>query len=111
NLKSLKRPGVDNLKIDNELVGEIDFIIINERLKKIFVADTKYNRARYEAVGYRNDYSNFLNYHEPQLERKFKWVKDNLVVVQNHFALIYGRHDLDLTGFTVDSMFLINTPT
>src|SRR5690606_22127304 len=39
NIKSFKQPNADNIRIDNQLAGEIDLIVINKKLKKIFVAD------------------------------------------------------------------------
>src|SRR5690606_11185156 len=53
--------GKNNINIDNDIAGEIDLIVIDENRKLIYVADVKYNRARYEAVGYRMDYSQFIN--------------------------------------------------
>lgn len=111
NIKTFKRLSNGNLRIDNAVAGEIDFIIVNEKLRKIFVADVKYNRARYEGVGFRNDYSNFLNNHESQLEKKVDWIRSNLVILQEHLIIINNISDLDLTNFEVEGIFLINTPT
>jgi hypothetical protein len=74
NIKTFKQPSKSNIRIDNELAGEIDLIVVNPTLKKVFVADAKYNRARYEVVGYRNDYTNFLKSYEPQLKKKVEWI-------------------------------------
>lgn len=112
NIKSFKQgPGINNVNIDNSVVGEIDFIIVNEKLRKIFVADSKYNRARYEVVGFRNDYSLFIQTYEPKLEKKANWVRNNLPIVTTHFQVIYNRPKLDLAGFQVEGVFFINTPT
>ncbi|TRV61643.1 MAG: hypothetical protein EWV86_14670 [Microcystis panniformis Mp_MB_F_20051200_S9D] len=112
NIKSFKQgPGINNVNIDNSVVGEIDFIIVNEKLRKIFVADSKYNRARYEVVGLRNDYSIFIQTYEPKLEKKTNWIRNNLPIVTAHFQVIYNRPKLDLAGFKVEGVFFINTPT
>lgn len=111
NIKSFKQIIGNNININNAVAGEIDFIIINERLKKVYVADSKYNRARYEALGFRNDYSIFIQKYEPKIEKKIKWVRDNLAVVRGHFQVIYNRPELDLTGFQIEGVFFINTPT
>lgn len=111
NIKSFKQADGDNININNAIAGEIDFIIINEKLKKLFVADSKYNRARYEVVGFRNDYSLFVKQYEPKMEKKTNWVRDNLPVVTAHFRMVYNRPHLDLTGFEVEGVFFINTPT
>jgi hypothetical protein len=111
NIESFKQgKGQDNINIIKN-PGEIDFIIVNERLKRIFVADSKYNRARYEAVGFRNDYSQFTQQYEPKIEKKANWVKNNLEVVMRHFQVFYNRPYFDLTGYEVEGVFFINTPT
>ncbi|RWU08152.1 hypothetical protein [Pedobacter chitinilyticus] len=111
NIKSFKRPGMNNLKIDNELAGEIDLIVVNPVLRIVYVADAKYNRARYEPVGYRTDYTNFLKSYEKQLKRKVDWIAANLVILQEHLKIINGKNDIDLTGYQVQGIFIINTPT
>jgi len=111
NIKSFKQPSKSNIRIDNELAGEIDLIVVNLNINKVFVADAKYNRARYEAVGYRNDYTNFIKSYEPKLSKKIDWIKNNLPILQEHLKIIYNRIDIDLTGFEVNGIFIINTPT
>lgn len=111
NIKSFKQPGANNINIDNSTCGEIDFIIVDSAHQRIIVADTKYNRAKYEATGYRSDYSNFFNIYETKLELKRSWVEQHLIVVQEHLKIIYNITDLDLTEYTVEGAFFINTPT
>lgn len=112
NVKSFKQAdGQDNININNQVAGEIDFIVVNTKLKKIYVADVKYNRARYESVGFRNDLANFISNYEPKLTKKINWVGDNIQVVQNHMRIIYNLPLLDLAGFSVEGAFFINTPT
>lgn len=111
NLKSFKRLTGGNFRIDNALAGEIDFIVVNQETMSIFVCDTKYNRARYEIVGFRNDYSNFTKDYEPQLKKKFDWISANIPIVQEHLRIVYNNPDLDLSGFSVKAIFFINTPT
>lgn len=111
NIKSFKRQKGDNININSAVAGEIDFIVINSRLKTVFVADSKYNRARYEVVGFRNDYSQFIQQYEPKLEKKSNWVRNNLQTVTEHFQIIYNLPDLDFTSYEVEGVFFINTPT
>jgi len=111
NIKSFKQAQGNNVNINSAVAGEIDFIIINEKLKRIFVADSKYNRARYEVVGFRNDYSQFVQQYEPKIEKKANWVRNNLAVVTSHFRILYNRPMLDLADFGVQGVFFINTPT
>jgi hypothetical protein len=111
NIKSFKQASKTNVRIDNEVAGEIDLIVVNPRLKTVFVADSKYNRARYEGVGYRNDYTNFIKSYEPQLSKKINWVSNNLKILQEHLQIIYNSQLIDLTNFKVEGIFIINTPT
>ncbi|MBK8925026.1 MAG: hypothetical protein IPM74_03740 [Crocinitomicaceae bacterium] len=111
NIESFKQLNGINVNIIINGVGEIDFIIVHKTSKTIFVADTKYNRARYEAIGYRADHTNFTRDHEPQLSRKVTWVKNNGRIIQEHLSIVYNQTDLDLTDFSVQGVFLINTPT
>lgn len=112
NIKSFKRFGAaDNINIDNEVAGEIDFIIIDNSRKKIIVADSKYNKAKYEAVGFRTDNTNFITKYEPKLQKKVDWISANKLIVQEHFKIIYNINDLDLSDYEVIGLFFINTPT
>jgi hypothetical protein len=111
NIKSFKQRSGPNIKIDNEQVGEIDFIAVNSDLKTIYVIEAKYNKVRYEAVGYRTDNTNFINQYESKLKRKLIWLKDNVSVLQSHLQIINNTDKIDLTGYEVDAVFVINTPT
>lgn len=111
NIKSFKQPSKNNIRIDNELAGEMDLIVVNPDLKIVFVADAKYNRARYEAVGYRSDYTNFTKSYEPQLRKKIDWISSNLNILQEHLKITYNKSDIDLTDYSVEGIFIINTPT
>ncbi|MFV8269498.1 hypothetical protein ACNQGP_06100 [Flavobacterium sp. GT2N3] len=111
NIKTFKQPNKINIRIDNELAGEIDYIVVNINLKTIFVADSKYNKARYEAVGYRSDYSNFFRTYEPQLERKVKWIEENKIVLQEHLKITNNLSTLEISDFDVVGVFFINTPS
>lgn len=111
NVKSFKRPGQDNINIDNALAGEIDFIIINQETQKIYVADSKYNKAKYEAVGYRTDNTNFKDKYETQLLKKITWIDENRIIVQNHINYLYSGLEIDLADYIVEGVFFINTPT
>ncbi|UNY98352.1 hypothetical protein MQE36_14850 [Zhouia spongiae] len=111
NIKSFKRPGENNINIDNKVAGEIDFIVIDNSSNKIIVADSKYNKAKYEAVGFRTDNTNFITKYEPKLKKKIDWVSNNKIIVQEHFKIIYQIDDLDISNYEVIGLFFINTPT
>lgn len=110
NIESFRQKGKkQNININAPKVGEIDFIIVNKNKNKVFIADTKYNRARYDAVGYRIDYSNFIEY-EKKLERKKNWLINNLQVLQEHLEEMF-HIDYSILSFEVEAVFFINTPT
>ena len=111
NIKSFKTATNNNINIDNATCGEIDFIFIDGIRKEIVVADSKYNKARYEAVGYRQDFTNFEKKYEPQLQKKIDWVANNIPIVTQHFVKISNNQNLDFTSYNVNGMFIINTPT
>jgi len=118
NVKSFKQASNrDNVNIDNEIAGEIDLIVVNPDQKIIYVADAKYNRARYEAVGYRMDYTRFIDLKKPhksyetKLNKKVTWVSNNLNVLKEHLSIVYNKPDIDLNGYKVEGIFIINTPT
>lgn len=109
NIKSFRQIKKNNVNINIKGIGEIDYIVVNKDKKKIFIADTKYNKARYEAVGYRMDYTNFQKY-ELQLERKYNWLKGNLLILEEHLIEMFSI-DYSIQNFEVIPIFFINTPT
>ena len=111
NVKSFKTNQNNNVNIDNNQCGEIDFIILDTDRKHLIVADSKYNKTRFEGVGYRQDYSNFRTKNEPQLFRKLKWINENKEIVQQHFDKIYPNNNLAFNDFEVKGLFIINTPS
>ena len=110
NIKSLKTLTNNNINIDNAQCGEVDFIIIDEEHRRVIVAESKYNKAKYEGVGYRSDYSNFTKY-EIQIEKKLTFVRQNIELVQTHFRRIYNSNEIEINDFDVVGAFFINTPT
>lgn len=110
NITSLKTSTNDNVNIVSSC-GEIDFIFVDEIRKEIVVADSKYNKARYEAVGYRQDFTNFTAQYEPKLQKKIDWVTKNISIVNQHLTKIYNDSNIDISSYKVIGMFLINTPT
>lgn len=109
NLKS-----IDNIDINNEEVGEIDFIIISEKLKTIFIVDCKHLLGRYDTPNQRNDYNAFVSGKKPYnktLERKINWLKSKKELIQNHFDKKYNSTFIDISDFDIEGIFIINTPT
>lgn len=94
-----------NVKVDIQGLGEIDFIVVNKDNKKIFISDTKYNRARYDAVGYRTDYTNFGGY-ETKIEAKKDWLIKNLQVLQEHLEIMF-HINYSILDFEIEAIFLL----
>lgn len=111
NIKSFKRKQGNNVNIDNATCGEIDFIIVNRDIQTVFVVDCKYNKARYEAVGYRTDNTNFEKEYEPKMAKKLAWVSQNLNVLNEHLQIINNNNEIDVSSYEVEAVFFINTPT
>ncbi len=113
NLTSINsKTGTINLNKKN--VGEIDFIIINHMRKTIFVADCKHLQGRYDMMTQRNDFSNFTKGKKPynkQIENKINWVKDNIENLNYHYIKEYGANNLDIITYSIEGIFIINTPT
>ncbi len=105
---------INNVNIDNELVGEIDFIIISEELRKIFIADCKHLLGRYDTPNQRNDYNAFVTGKKPYnktLRRKIEWFKIHKDLIQKHFVNKYSNEKVDVMDFEIEGIFIINTPT
>lgn len=91
--------------------GEIDCIIIIPEYRRIIVSDVKYNRARYEAVGWQKDYTNFLKTYEDKLTKKTEWIRNHRKELQEHFEVKYSLEGISLEEYSVEGCFFINTPT
>jgi hypothetical protein len=100
--------------IDVQGLGEIDFIIISEEAKTLFIVDCKHLLGRYDIPSQRNDYNAFTSGKKPYndtLERKIRWFERNLNLVKEHFQLKYDDKAIDLSDYKVEGVFIINTPT
>jgi hypothetical protein len=92
-------------------VGEIDFIWLDTKRKRLVVADCKYNRARYDMISFSADYSNFKDTYEKKIKGKAKWVSENQNLVYGHFQRQYPELNINIGEYSIDELFLINTPT
>ena len=109
NLKS-----INSVDINNEEVGEIDFIIVSQELKKILIVDCKHLLGRYDTPNQRNDYSAFVSGKKPYnqtLERKVNWFDKNKQLIQDHFDKRYHKAFIDIMDFEIEGIFIVNTPT
>jgi hypothetical protein len=98
-------------------LGEIDFVIISETSKKVYVADCKHLLGRYDMVNQRNDYGPFLQDDEKKISyttrmnNKVNWLKENRDNLEEHFRIKYNRTDLSIDDYEIEGVFFINTPT
>lgn len=113
NVKVIKHDS-GNTSIDIKGLGEIDFIIVSNSTKKLFIADCKHLLGRYDIPNQRNDYNAFTSGKKPYnktLEIKIQWFKDNISKVNQHFQRKYNDSKIDISEYTVEGIFIINTPT
>lgn len=117
--RNVKRIFYDNtsVNIDVEGLGEIDFIIISPASKKIFVADCKHLVSRYDTVNQKNDFNAFSKgskssrSYNDTISKKVKWFEENKTLLQKHFIKKYPEGHIDISNFTIEGIFIINTPT
>ena len=103
-----------SVTLNVEGVGEIDFIIIEHTYKKIYVADCKHLQSKYDMMSQKNDYSNFYKgdkCYNKQIERKVNFIKGNISVLDFHNKEKYGQESISITDYSVEGIFIINTPT
>lgn len=105
------------INIDIKGLGEIDFIIVSEKTKKIFISDCKHLLGRYDIVNQKNDYNAFAigskssKAYNKTIADKVKWFTEKLPILEEHFRIKQGNNEISLEGFTVEGIFIINTPT
>jgi len=103
-------------KITGKNLGEIDFLIISPVTKKILVTECKHLVGRYDMVNWQQDFEHFtkdgktLSYNS-RIKEKVKWLQQNMDVLEQHFQRKYEDPSLNLKDYTVEGIFIINTPT
>ncbi|WP_165043797.1 hypothetical protein [Dysgonomonas sp. ZJ709] len=110
NVENLLRKNNQNISIIKN-PGEIDCIIIIPALRRIIVSDIKFNRARYEAVGWQKDFTNFIKTYESKLQKKADWIRNHISELQEHFKVKFVTDDLSFEDYSVECCFFINAPT
>lgn len=114
--RNVKRINHDDTftNIDVEGLGEIDFIIVNPKTNKIYIADCKHLLGRYDIVNQKNDFNAFCSGKKPYNEtmsRKIEWFNENKQLISKHFQKKYPNYKLDISEFIIEGIFIINTPT
>jgi len=92
-------------------VGEIDFIWLDTKQRKIVIADCKYNRARYDMNSFSADHTNFKDTYEKKISGKTKWAAENKDLLHKHFQRVYSQLNINIEEYTIEELFIINTPT
>jgi len=112
NITSLKKFNNQNLDIDNEDCGEIDYLILLNN--KIYIADSKHLLARYDFNNWKNDFYKFetdkANFNKT-IERKKAYLNDKKSLIEEHFRVEYQDDSIKLTDNELECIFLINNPT
>jgi len=116
NVKNLVTKNGTHSLLDKDL-GEIDFLIISNESRKVYVAECKHLVGRYDTVNQRNDHRPFLVddgkrvSYVTKLNRKVNWLKERMDIVEEHFQIKYNRSDLSIAEYEIEGIFFINTPT
>ena len=106
-----------NIKIDVAGLGEVDFIIVASKLKKIFIADCKHLHSRYDIVNQKNDYnaftisSNKKKSYNQTMTNKLAWFRLNKDLVLDHFKIISNDFNISFDDYLFEGIFVVNTPT
>jgi hypothetical protein len=101
---------IHNISLVVKDVGEIDLLYIDPVQRVLYVCECKHNRSKFDAAGWRRDYSGFVRDYESQLANKVHWVADHMADVAKHFSR-KEKLPIDLTGYAVAGIFVINAPT
>jgi len=100
--------------IDVKGLGEIDFIIISEKTKTVYIADCKHLLGRYDVVNQKNDFNAFSvgeKSYNSTIERKVKWFTANKELLNQHFKKKYNNTSINIDDYEIEGVFIINTPT
>lgn len=108
NVKTLYANNKQHLSI-NKTPGEIDYIFIIGNT--VYIADCKNLTKRYEMHGYYQDISKFISQYNPTMRKKLDFFNSNILKLQEHLQIEFKNSNLDLSTFTIEGIFIINTPT
>jgi hypothetical protein len=104
-------------RIDVVGLGEIDFIIVVDSLKKILIADCKHLRGRYDMADQKNDYNAFAkgsknnSSYNQKIATKVAWFDSNKTALQEHFQFKYPGQKFSFSDYEIEGIFIVNTPT
>jgi hypothetical protein len=102
--------GKQTISIVVKDLGEIDLLYIDHVQRVLYVCECKHNRSKFDAAGWRRDYSYFVRDYETQLANKLRWATEHIDDLAAHFTRKEKR-PVDLAGYAVKGIFVINAPT
>lgn len=79
-------------------MGEIDFIIINNDKRIIYIADAKHLKSKYITASFYNDKSKFDTYYI-KLQDKLEWAKNNTCLISELFGF-------DVSSYEIQEIFI-----
>lgn len=102
NISCVKAPVIIAGKATNKTVGEIDFIIVDNILKSVYVVDAKYLKPSFFYPTFATDADKFRKEggYEDKLSYKIEWVSNNIQLLCQHIK----RNDI--AGYTVRGFFV-----
>jgi hypothetical protein len=109
--------GTGYTNIDVAGLGEVDFIIVAHDIKKIMIVDCKHLMGRYDAANQKNDFNAFTKgskrtkSYNQTMQNKTEWFSDNVQLIESHFVKKFQLDFLDLSEYSCEGIFIINTPT
>jgi len=92
----------------SKLPGEIDLLLFDESTQIIWVAELKHLIMSTSTITERNIWTAFKEKYESQLERKYRWVVDNIDVVSSDFSLLYDE-EVDFSEWEINKCFIVAT--
>jgi hypothetical protein len=97
-------------------LGEIDFLVISPQTKKLYVTECKHLLGRYDMVNWKQDHDHFTvdgskSAYNTRIAAKVEWITTHLIQVEEHFRRKYQDKSINLDGYAVEGVFVINTPT
>ncbi|MDB5128335.1 hypothetical protein [Mucilaginibacter sp.] len=112
NLTFLSKWNKQNLGIDHEECGEIDFLFIVGTV--LYLADSKHLLSRYDMSSYRNDYAAFetnKKAYNKTAAKKLMYLHAHLPAIEEHFQVKLNDPLFRLEISAVEAIFIVNTPT
>jgi len=112
NITHFKKWNNQNLNIEHEECGELDFIFLYDGA--IFIADSKHQTSRYDMNNYKNDYHSFetsKKAYNKTLSKKLSYLKTRTSEIEEHFQVILKDKNFKLSTQLLKGIFIVNTPT